>query len=85
MWYYPRNVAKKYVFLLDEMALLGISVMKAKCALERFFIYCPVPLLMNVAIPKKCSKGVYIFFSDEMTLMGCSLTKTKCEWLSSSM
>jgi hypothetical protein len=52
---------------------MGSSVTKAKCALERFFIYCPAPPFMNVAIPKKCSEEIY--FLAEMVSMGSIVTK----------
>ena len=55
---------------------MGSSVTKAKCALERFFIYCPAPPFMNVAIPKKCSEEIY--FLAEMVSMGSIVTKAKC-------
>jgi hypothetical protein len=59
---------------------MGSSVTKAKCALERFFIYCPAPPFMNVARPEKCSERIFIhiYFLDKMALMGSSVTKVKC-------
>ena len=47
---------------------MGSSVTKAKCALERFFIHCPAPPFMNVAIPEKCSEGIYTYSLVNATL-----------------
>ena len=59
MWPYLRNVAKEYTYIfLDRMSLIGSIVTKAKCALERFFIYWPAPPFMNVAIPQNCSENL---------------------------
>ena len=41
---------------------MGSSVTKAKCALEKFFIYCPLLPFMNVAITEKCSMKYRFFY-----------------------
>ena len=45
--------------------------------MERFFIYCPAPPFMNVAMPEKWREGIYVF-SDKMALMSSRLTTAKC-------
>ena len=79
-------VVAMHIFVL-LVALMGSSVTKAKCALERFFIYCPAPPFMNVAIHGKFRENLtleqiymaqrYDLFA-EMDPMGSSMTRANC-------